>query len=80
MPRDSHFFEEAMTLCNDSDGNVARLADAIYRVMLKESQHRKLAPQGPFQHSLFYSRRNPFVAVGATGNQIGCEHSMAEDA
>ncbi len=72
MPRESHFFEEAMTLCNDSDANVARLADAIYHAMLVESQHRKLVPQGPFNLLYFvqavirsWMLERPDISVGA---------------
>lgn len=48
MPRDSNFFEEAVTLCQDSDPTVSRFAEAIYRAMLEECQHHNLSPQGPF--------------------------------
>ncbi|GAA4441681.1 hypothetical protein [Bremerella cremea] len=48
MPRESNFFEEAMTLCQDSDPNVSRLAEAIYRAMLEENQHRNRSPQRSF--------------------------------
>jgi hypothetical protein len=81
MPRESNFFEEAMTLCQDSDPNVSRLAEAVYRAMLEENQHRNLSPQGSFNILYFvqtvvraWLSERPNVTLKAdTGFPQGCE-------
>ncbi len=54
MPRESDFFEEAVALCHDSDPNVSRLAEAIYRVMLEKYQQENLSPHGGFNILYFF--------------------------
>lgn len=54
MPRESNFFEEAMTLCSNDNRFVSYVANAIYKTMLYENQYRKLSPKDGFNIHYFF--------------------------